>query len=431
MNMECIVNREYIEAGSKAVLHLAVDISPPPAAQAAEAVKPLNVCLTIDRSGSMHEERKIENAKLAAFQLIQSLKPRDYVSLITFAGSERVDINARPASDLQYFRQAINSIKAQGYTDIYSALKTSFEETAYVSRGIWGPHARGGIERPVTRIILLTDGQPTKGKDKVEDFVDLCIDMRRNDISVTALGLGSDYNEELLSAIASHSGGAWYHITDPTNLPGIFAEELLEMKTVLVVKPELHLQLLSGAELSDIHKVRPMLDIVKDPEIIDSKYIIPLSDIVGGQPQNFVARVHVPARPEGRYRIARVELLSGDTRISKEIVLKYTNDASLYGKETNQYPRMLLLMSQGTRLIRDGVSSEDETIVNQAETLVKSAWTDSDALTVLKGERRELLVDLKTRFERAHEKTIVKKGKLTKEEKKRLLSETTIIKKGK
>jgi len=425
--MKCVVNRDYIQAESKAVLHLAVDVSPPPAPQETQDVKPLNVCLTIDRSGSMAEEKKIENARVAALQLIESLNPRDYVSLVTFADHEQVDVNARPASDLRYFQQAVNSIRAKGLTDIHSALKASFDETTYVARGIWGL----GPERPVSRIILLTDGQPTKGKDRVKDFVDLCTDMRRNDISVTALGLGSDYNEELLSAIASHSGGAWYHITDPTNLPGIFTEELLEMKTVLVVKPELHLQLLSGAELSDIHKVRPMLDIVKDPEIIDLKYIIPLSDIVGGQPQNFVARVHVPARPEGRYRIAKVELLSGDTCISEDVVVSYTNDASLYSKETSQYPRMLLLMSQGTKLIRDGVSFEDETIVNQAETLVKSAWADPNALTVLKGEQRDLLIDLKTRFERAHEKTIVRKGKLTKEEKKRLLSETTIIKKRK
>lgn len=422
-NIKCMVNREYIKAGSKAVLHLAVDISPPPAPEMPEAVKPLNVCLTIDRSGSMREEKKIENAKLAAIQLIQSLNSADHVSLVTFADSERVDVNARPASDITYFQQVINSIKAKGLTDIYSALKASFDETIYVSRGIWG------TERPVSRIILLTDGQPTKGKDKVEDFVDLCTDMRRNDISVTALGLGSDYNEQLLSAIASHSGGAWYHITDPTNLPAIFSEELIEMKTVLVVKPKLHLQLMSGAELSDIHKVRPMLDVVKDPEIIDTKYVIPISDIVGGQPQNVVARVHVPARPEGRYRIAKVELISDGTSISEDVVVNYTDDASLYEKETNPYPRVLLLTSEGTILFRQGISSGDETIVKDAETRIKGVLADPNASTVVR--ESDLLMDMVTRFNAAYEKTVIKKGKLTKEEKKRLLSETTIIKKRK
>jgi len=421
-NIKCTVNRDYLKAGSKAVLHLAVDISSPHSPQILKTVKPLNVCLTIDRSGSMGEERKIENAKLAASQLIEKLNPRDYVSLITFADREQVEVNARPASDLMYFQQAINSIKAKGLTDIYSALKSSLDETTYVARGIWG------AERPVSRIILLTDGQPTKGKDKVEDFADLCTDMRRNGISVTAFGLGSDYNEELLSAIASHSGGAWYHVTNPTNLPEIFHEELIEMKTVIVVKPELHLQLMSGAELSDIHKVRPMLDMVEDPQLIDTKYAIPISDIVGGQPQNIVARVHVPARPEGRYRIARVELVSDGTSFSEDVVINYTNDASLYSKETNPYPRMLLLMSQGTILLRDGVSSGDETKVSQAETRVKSAWLDPNAITLLKGEQNELMMDLKDRFEDVYAKTVIRKGKLTKEEKKKFRSETTIIK---
>ena len=183
MTMECMLNREYVKAGSKAELHLAVDISPPsapPAPQVPEIVKPLNVSLTIDRSGSMREENKIENAKLAALQLIQSLKPTDYVSLITFADKAQVDVNARPASDFSYFQHAISSIKANGLTDIYAALKASFDEAAYVSRGIWG------TDRPVSRIILLTDGEPTKGKDKVADFIDLC---SQYGISVTALGL--------------------------------------------------------------------------------------------------------------------------------------------------------------------------------------------------------------------------------------------------
>lgn len=413
------MNREYLQADNKAIVYLAMDISPPPAASIPEALKPLNVCLAIDRSGSMGEERKLENAKLAAIQLIQSLKPTDYASIVTFADNERVEVGSRPIADISAFHQAINSIKAKGLTDIHSALRASFEETI---------RQRGNFpEQPVSRIILLTDGQPTKGVDKVDDFMPLCIDMRRNDISVTALGVGSDYNEQLLSAIASTTGGAWYHVTDPRNLPMIFSEELVEMKTVVMVKPEIRIQPMSGAELADIHKVRPMLDLVRNPEIIDGKYVIPLGDIVGSQPQNIVARVHLPPRSEGKYRIARAELTSGKTSVACDIVVTYTKDSTLYEKETNPYPRVLLLTSQGTIMFRQGVAAGDETKISQAQTLIKSTLEDPNALTVVR--TNELTMDMVTRFNNAYEATIIKKGKLSEEEKKKVLSETTIIKK--
>lgn len=417
--MSCTVNRHFLQAGNKAVLYLALDISPPSVSEIPEAMKPLNVCLAIDRSGSMREEKKLEHAKLAASQLIQSLKPTDYVSIVTFADSVLVEVGAQPASDTYYFQQAIDSIKAKGLTDIYSALTASFDELIRVGRAF--------PEEPVSRIILLTDGQPTKGKEKVEEFVDLCTDLRRNDVSVTALGVGTDYNEQLLAAIGSHSGGAWYHVTDPRNLPAFFSEELVEMKTVVLLKPELRIQPMSGAELADIHKVRPMLDLIKDPVVTDGNYVVSMSDIVAGQPQNVVARFHLPPRPEGNYRIAHVELASRQTSLSEDVVVTYTNDSSLYEKETNPYPRVLLMTSEGTVLFRQGVSLGDETKISQAQTIVKGTLEDPNALTVLRTS--DVVQDVVTRFRDASEKTAVKKGKLSEEDKKKIISETTVIKK--
>ena len=167
VGMHCVVNREFLQANNKAVVYLAVDINPPDACEVetASVQKPLNVCIAIDRSGSMRDEEKLNNAKIATLQLIQSLKPSDYVSVISFSDKNRVEVMSQPAGNYTIFQETVQNIKAGGATNIYSALSASLEEL--------NKQAALFSEPAVSRVILLTDGQPTSGKKKLEDFVAL------------------------------------------------------------------------------------------------------------------------------------------------------------------------------------------------------------------------------------------------------------------
>jgi Ca-activated chloride channel family protein len=419
IDLNCTVNREYIQTGKKAAVYLSLDIIPPEATEVLDTMKPLNICIAIDRSGSMREENKIGNAKLATNQLIQALKPTDYVSIVSFSDNKRVEVDSQPANHVGVFQKAVESINAKGSTDIHSALQASFEQIMRQNGKF--------TEVPVNRIILLTDGQPTVGKKSIDDFVVLSETIRRNNMSVTVLGLGSDYNEQLLSAVASTSDGSWYHVTDPTNLPCIFSEELLEMKTIVMVKPELQIQPMNGAQITDIYKVRPVLDQIKKIDIKNETHIIPLGDLVGGQPQNIVMKVELPPKNSGTYQIAQATLASGKNTITREVKVNYTDDTALFSKESDPYPRVLLLTSEGTILLRQGVASGDETLITQAQTLLKQTFTDPNVITIVKTS--ELIQNLVGRFNNSYEATIIKKGNLSQEDKKKVISETTVIKK--
>ncbi|MDD3792885.1 MAG: hypothetical protein PHY74_07110, partial [Candidatus Bathyarchaeota archaeon] len=87
----------------------------------------------------------------------------------------------------------------------------------------------------------------------------------------------------------------------------------------------------------------------------------------------------------------------------------------------------LLFTSQGTVLFREGVSMSDPTKINQAQTVLKRTMSDPNAVTVVKSN--ELTQDLVNRFNDAYEKTVIKKGVLTEEEKKQVTSQTTVIRK--
>jgi Ca-activated chloride channel homolog len=420
IGLNVILNRTNLQSNTKAAAFLAIDIIPPQVTSTAYSTRPLNVCIAIDCSYSMNDENKLVNAKVATIQLIQSLKPTDLVTLVSFAGRERVEVSAHPARDTLFFNTLINSLKLRYSTNISSALQACLKEISEQQSSF--------AETPLNKIILLTDGRPNAGKRKLEDFVSICEEIRSNNISVTTLGLGSDYNEELLSAISSITGGLWYHVTDASNLPMLFDEELMSMKTVIMLKPEITIEPMLGTEIVELYKVRPILDIIK-AETKKGKYVIPLGDITGGQPQNLVAKISLPPKSKGNYTIAQVKLSGGKTTLTRDVVATYTNNPTLYSKETDPYPRVLLMTSQGTILLRQGVSSGEETIINQAQTILKRTMNDPNAVTVV--HSNELTKILVNRFNESYEQTIIKKGNLSEEEKKKVISETTIIKKKK
>ncbi len=408
-------NRSHIKSGEASELYVAIDVKSPELGLISQPGKPINVCITLDTSGSMADEMKLERAKQAALHLCKSLDQEDIISLITFDGKVRTQIESENMVDISRYERILNGLKASGTTALYDALETSNEMISKISQ--YQPDM-------VNRIILLTDGQPTKGKSKLSDFVSISRLIEDNNISVIAIGIGSDYNEDLLTAIATHSDGLWYHVTDPSEISMIFSDQLRDMKTVIMTKPKLIFTLMSGAEISGAYKVRPMLNKLEETHRGGNVHEISLSDIVGGKEQNVVFNLTVPPRSPGEFRIAKAELISGSQRFLENIAVTYTDDPELFSKETNPYPRLLLSTSESTVLLRDGISEGDETKIREAQTKIRSSLSDEEAQTVV--HKNPLLTDIATTFRDVVQETRVK-GPLTDEKKKEIKSKTTVI----
>jgi len=363
----------------------------------------------------MAGEMKLERAKQAALHLFRSLDQGDLVSFVTFASKVRIQLESEDAVNLTRLERIVNNLKPAGTTALYDALGTSNK--------IVGKAAQHQPDM-VNRIILLTDGQPTKGKSKISDFVSLSHLIEDNNISVIAIGVGSDYNEDLLTSIATNSDGLWYHVTDPSDITKIFSDQLRDMKTVVMTKPKLTFTLMSGAELSEVYKVRPMLNKLEGTQKSGNVHEISLTDIVGGKEQNLVFGLTIPPRSPGEFRIAKAELTSGAQKFSENIAITYTDDPALYSKEADPYPRVLLSSSESTVLLRKGISMGDETRIREAQTKIRSSLSNEEAQTVVR--QNPLLSEIVTTFNSAVQETVIKK-KLTETEKKELKSKTTVI----
>ena len=66
------------------------------------------------------------------------------------------------------------------------------------------------------------------GRAGPSDLARLGRELRGDGIAVSTIGLGDDYNEDLMTALAEASNANYYYVKDAEKLPGIFAQELGE-----------------------------------------------------------------------------------------------------------------------------------------------------------------------------------------------------------
>jgi Ca-activated chloride channel family protein len=149
-------------------------------------------------------------------------------------------------------------------------------------------------------------------------------------IVVSTMGLGLDFNEELLISLADASGGHSYFVEDPQEIPVSFAQELDIAQSITWRDLSLCLALPTDVTLRRAHRVRP--SIAKMTVQADA---IALGDLETGQPPSVLLELIVPPRPAGTYRLAQVTLHGHPSGAASQdldhgdILAHYTEKASL------------------------------------------------------------------------------------------------------
>jgi Ca-activated chloride channel family protein len=162
----------------------------------------------------------IDEAKRAALEFVGALGDRDRVSLVAFHSVTETLVPLTPLDDggREQVREAIEGIEAVGTTDLAGGLAAGFAEVRKTL-------AEGGA----ARVVLLSDGKPN---DPDAIFPQLPIAAQQG-ITVTALGLGLEYDEELLGKIATTTGGGFHFTESPEELAAIFKNEVLALQRVV------------------------------------------------------------------------------------------------------------------------------------------------------------------------------------------------------
>lgn len=174
----------------------------------------LNLSLVIDRSGSMAGD-KIDYIKQAAQFLVQHLSSNDIFSLVLYNDKIETLVPPEIISNKDAINQLIEQIRVRGTTNLSGGW---LEGCQHVQTHL-------SPDR-LNRALLMTDGLANRGVTEPDRLVLLARQKREAGISTTTMGLGRDFNEDLLMEMASAGGGAFYFIETPEAAPEIFKEEL-------------------------------------------------------------------------------------------------------------------------------------------------------------------------------------------------------------
>lgn len=177
--------------------------------------KPIHLAFVIDVSGSMAGEERLEGVKRALKKLLKELHSNDIVSITTFNGSARVIITAKPMSKQKLIYEIIDDLQAGGGTSIYEGLQKGYPELE-----------KSKIEGTTNRLVLLSDGY---GSTPIEELISYSQAFNKKGFELSAIGVGSGYNQALLSQLATVGGGLMHFVGKSNNLDKAFTKELLSV----------------------------------------------------------------------------------------------------------------------------------------------------------------------------------------------------------
>lgn len=202
---------------------------------------PVNTAIVIDRSGSMVGER-IAAAKEAARLALDRLAADDIVSLVAF--NHKVDV-LQPAQRLgdskTSLERAIDRLSADGTTGLYAGVDEGGQQVReFIS------------DNKINRVILLSDGLANVGPSQPSDLAELGRELASKGISVTTIGLGLDYNEDLMQRLAAASDGNHAFVESPRQLAAIFDKEFGDALSVSARDVIIHIECRSGFKPSRV-----------------------------------------------------------------------------------------------------------------------------------------------------------------------------------
>ena len=224
------------------VRHLVSTLSARAGAAAAPVEAALNLALAVDVSGSM-SGRKLAAAKAAAREMILRLRDRDTLAVVTFGDRAALALEPTPmdAAGRELALRRVEAIAIDGNTNLFEGWTTAASAVA----GVMARHA--GRTGRSNRVVVLSDGQANVGvtsRDEIARHVRALLD---RDVVTSAIGVGDDYDEAMLGAIAQAGGGNLHDAARGAEVGEVVMGELSAGRAALLERVTLDVDAPPGA----------------------------------------------------------------------------------------------------------------------------------------------------------------------------------------
>lgn len=205
---------------------------------------PLNLALVLDQSSSMRGE-KLYALKAAARRLIDELTPNDYFSLVSFNDRATTVVSCQKVTSKETIKQHIDSIEAKGGTELANGLYAGINEMK---------PATGNTS--LNYLLLFTDGQTYGDADRC---VQLGQEAARQKIAIHTMGVGIDWNEDLLESVAAQCGGNTEYITSADKILSTFLKKIKTLRNTITPVSNLGIEPSPQVQLKQIYRITPTI----------------------------------------------------------------------------------------------------------------------------------------------------------------------------
>jgi Ca-activated chloride channel family protein len=274
--------------GESQALYVLVELLP--SAEVKSERLPLNLCLVLDRSTSMKGGR-LQQVKEAARYIVDQLHKGDILSLVTFDDRAELLLPGSRDVDGVSARAAISQIQASGGTEILQGLDLGWQQIQH-----WHSPER------VSHLLLLTDGQ-TYGDEEG------CLEMARlagqEQVSLTLMGIGSDWNDQLLDQMAALGGpgSISVYVDSTSKIYKAFEDRIRALGSIFARDLVLSLHLGADTALRQAFLVAPH---IAPLHFVTEQ--VKLGSLQKENPQAVILELLVPSPTPGEHRLAQFDL---------------------------------------------------------------------------------------------------------------------------
>jgi len=248
----------------------------------------------------------------------------------------------------------------------------------------------------LNRVIVLSDGLANVGETRPDAIASDVHGLAQRGVSTTTLGIGDDYSEDLLAAMARSGDGNFFHIESANQLPEIFETELSGLSATLGQRVSLGVEPQSGIKI---------MDVLNDLDQTNTgRYKLP--NLVVGSPINVVVRLQIPGLSQST-DLLKVRLAWDDSEQKERQVLRAGLELPLVSAEqfsdfpANETVQEQIALLMAARARREAIEFTDRGDYAAASASLQNArmamacMAHSEALL----EEQSILEDLETDYQ--------------------------------
>jgi Ca-activated chloride channel family protein len=343
--------------GGTVYLSISLDVSDFPLP--ARAYQPMNIAVVLDRSGSMADERKIDFAKQSICALVDRLSTNDYLSIVVYDDRIETLLPNQRVKDKSYIKRLVQNVYPRGSTNLGGGMEEGFRQIE-----------RNFRQEYINRVILLSDGLANQGITDPVQLDRIASQYRRRSISLSTIGVGLDYNENLMLGLAEHGGGNYYFVESPVQLASILEKELNGMSYTVARDARIELTLGSGVTAGDVIGCERRQE--------TDRLVIPVGDLLATDHREYTVQLNVGEGSGTRHIATGVLRFSNERELAIRTPkfstdIRYTDDAAELKRGVDWNTQGKVDIAVSTKSVERAMEALDAGRKDEAEATLKEA----------------------------------------------------------